>query len=70
MALTIRRTNNKELQERKQQIVRELCPDGFAEEYLAENIRRLRDLAAAGAMSLSERALYDELRRVEMLLDE
>ncbi|AMO92384.1 hypothetical protein AWU68_2137 [Corynebacterium simulans] len=31
--------------------------------------RDLRDLASMGCLTLEERELYDELRRVEMMLD-
>ena len=70
MKLEIKRTNSKRLQERKRQLVGQLCAGNAPEDRLAQNIEHLRRVATAGEMSLEERALYDELRRVEMLLDE
>ncbi|MFS0283131.1 hypothetical protein ACL1FI_05785 [Corynebacterium striatum] len=69
MSLTINRTNNSELQTRRKMLTHQLV-DKYSSIEGQPIIRRdLRDLASMGCLTLEERELYDELRRVEMMLD-
>ena len=70
MTLTIRRTNNDELNRRKAELSEQLHSRYSKIEGTAMTAADLRDLAAMGLLSPPERKLYDELRRVEFLLGE
>ncbi|QGU03028.1 hypothetical protein CKALI_10895 [Corynebacterium kalinowskii] len=70
MPLTIRRTNNAQLRERKSDILSRFISEYSAIEGSALTERDLRDLASMGRLSTEERALYDELRRIDLLLGE
>lgn len=69
MALKITRTNSAELIARKKELERDLQDIACAfTEGAALTMRDVRDLASLGLLSREERALYDELRRTELLL--
>ena len=69
MALKITRTNNAELIARKKELEQDLQNIAYAStEGAALTMRDVRDLASLGLLSREERALYDELRRIELLL--
>lgn len=69
MPLIINRTNNSELETRRIALIKQLVDRLSFNE--GEPITRsdLGKLACAGSLTVYERELYDELRRVEMLLD-
>lgn len=69
MSLTISRTNNSELQTRRNMLTHQLVDKYSSIEGQPITRRDLRDLASMGCLTLEERELYDELRRVEMMLD-
>lgn len=69
MTSVIRLTNNDELKLRKEELTHQLTNTYSAIEGDPITRRDLRDLASMGCLSLEERRLYDELRRIEMLLD-
>lgn len=67
MQLELQRTNDAELTARKRRLLSKL------EALLGENevaSEKLRFLADSGSLTQQERALYDELRRVKILLQE
>lgn len=67
MQLELRRTNDAELVERKRKLMARLG------EQLGESrftLGELRYLADTGSFSLQERAIYDELCRVKVLLQD
>ena len=69
MALTIERKNSEELRRRRRELTDVLIAR-FSEIEGAPMTRQdLKDVAIRGWLSPEERDLYDELRRVEMLLD-
>lgn len=69
MALTIERKNSEELRRRRRELTDVLIAR-FSEIEGAPMTRQdLKDVAARWWLSPEERDLYDELRRVEMLLD-
>lgn len=69
MALTIERKNSEELRRRRRELTDVLIAR-FSEIEGAPMTRQdLKDVAAREWLSPEERDLYDELRRVEMLLD-
>lgn len=70
MPITINRTTDKELRTRKQELIHELEKTYEHEGPHPMNYRDLRDLASLGCLSRVERKLYDELRRVQILLGE
>lgn len=65
MALTMRITNTEALRARHDELLHAL------EAVVGENLSSedLRMLAESGRFSKAERALYDELRRVELMLE-
>ena len=69
MPLFINRTNNSELETRRISLIKQLVDRLSFNE--GESITRsdLGELACTGCLTVYERELYDELRRVEMLLD-
>lgn len=69
MSLFINRTNNSELETRRVALLKQLADRCSFNE--GEPITRgdLRELACTGSLTIYERELYDELCRVEMLLD-
>lgn len=69
MPLFINRTNNSELETRRVALMKQLVDRLSFNE--GEPITRsdLGELACAGSLTVYERELYDDLRRVEMLLD-
>lgn len=69
MSLTINRTNNSELNRRKAHLTKRLVSRYSSVEGQPITRRDLRDLASMGCLTVDERELYDELRRVEMMLD-
>ncbi|WBT08881.1 hypothetical protein PAB09_00535 [Corynebacterium sp. SCR221107] len=69
MVLTIERKNSEELRRRRRELTDVLIAR-FSEIEGAPMTRQdLKDVAARWWLSPEERDLYDELRRVEMLLD-
>lgn len=69
MALVIKRTNNAALTARKAELERDLMGIDYATtEGAPLTLNDVRDLASLGLLSFEERALYDELRRIELLL--
>ncbi|MCT2338043.1 MULTISPECIES: hypothetical protein [Corynebacterium] len=67
MQLELQRTNDAELTARKRSLLSKL------EALLGENDvapENLQFLADSGSLTLQERAIYDELRRVKILLQE
>lgn len=67
MQLELQRTNDAELTARKRRLLSKL------EALLGENevaSEKLRFLADSGSLTQQERAIYDELRRVKILLQE
>lgn len=62
MTIVIRKTNNTELQKRHTELLAGL------ESHFTE--RDFRDLAKLGLLDSAEMELYDELRRIEFLLDD
>lgn len=70
MPISIHRTNNAKLRERKSAIVGHLRDRCATAEGAPITERDLRYLASMGRLSTDERALYDELRRIELLLGE
>lgn len=69
MPFTVNRTNTAELNNRKADLTKRLVEQYAAIEGQPITRRDLRDLASMGCLSIEERNLYDELRRVEMMLD-
>lgn len=69
MTSAIRLTDNNELKLRKEELTNQLTDAYSAIEGEPITRRDLRVLASMGCLSLEERRLYDELRRIEMLLD-
>ena len=69
MSFTVNRTNSEELNDRKADLTKRLVEQYAAIEGQPITRRDLRDLASMGCLSIVERNLYDELRRVEMMLD-
>ena len=69
MPLFINRTNNSELETRRVALIKQLVDRCFSNEGQPVTRRDLRELACTGCLTVYERELYDELRRVEMLLD-
>ncbi|AHI22641.1 hypothetical protein [Corynebacterium vitaeruminis] len=70
MNIEIRRTNNRELEMRRDTLTKRLfsaIADDGAPDFSLEDVR---EMSASGMMSVEERKLYDELRRVELLLGE
>lgn len=61
MKIEIRKTNNAELQERRDSLLSEL--------HARLTERDVRDLAKLGLLDPVELQLYDEVRRIEFLLD-
>ncbi|AKK07320.1 hypothetical protein CMUST_15155 [Corynebacterium mustelae] len=70
MKLEFKRTNNAELAHQKQRLIKELTSEYSKVEGAPMTRSDLNDLASLGLLSVAERKLYDELRRVEMLLGE
>lgn len=69
MRLTMKRTNTAELKTRRAALTQRLV-DGYSSVEGRPITRRdLRDLASMGCLTVDERQIYDELRRVEMMLD-
>ena len=69
MPLIINRTNNSELETRRVALLKQLvnrCSFNKREPVTRSD---LGELACTGSLTVYERELYDELRRVEMLLD-
>lgn len=69
MELIINRRNSKELASRRDELSQELIDAYTSAEGLPITRQDLRDLASMGCLSDTERNLYDELRRIEMMLD-
>lgn len=69
MKLIVNRRNSNELAARREQLSRQLTNAYESAEGLPITRQDLRDLASMGVLSDSERDLYDELRRIEMMLD-
>lgn len=69
MSLTIRRHTPEDLYRRHDELSRQLTSAYSSVEGAPISLRDLRDLASMGCLSTEERELYDELRRVEMMLD-
>lgn len=67
MTLTIRRTNNTELRQRKAKALSELRGALGREDASVED---LEEWAHSGLFSSAERATYDDLRRILILLGE
>ena len=65
MTLKMRVTDSRSLRRRREELMHVFC-DAAGGPLTTEE---LSDLAAAGRLSPEERGLYDELRRVELLLD-
>lgn len=70
MSIVIRRTNNEQLRSRKEDLFEKLGIGYLQLEGAPLTREDLADLARLGCLSVNERDLYDELRRVEMLLGE
>lgn len=67
MTLTIRRTNNTELRQRKAKALSELRGALGRKDASVED---LEEWAHSGFLSSAERATYDDLRRILILLGE
>lgn len=65
MPVQIKTTNTKELLQKKQDRLSALRT---STQLLSADIEEFEDLAHSGMLSLTERAWYDELRRVLILL--
>ncbi len=69
MNLKITRTNNSRLAARRKELEQDLRNIGYAMTGgVPLTMNDVRDLATLGLLSRGERALYDEFRRIELLL--
>lgn len=69
MALVIKRTNTAELSRRRDEVLNELVSMFEDTNSGAVSREDLAQYALQGYFSVEERRLYDELRRIEMLLE-
>lgn len=69
MSVTINRHTPEDLRNRRDELAKQLTNAYSSVEGAPITRRDLRDLASMGCLTTAERELYDELRRVEMMLD-
>ncbi|WIM67621.1 hypothetical protein QP027_11130 [Corynebacterium breve] len=71
MKFKVQSYSNAELEDRRRQLTEDLVSSEYAAiEGAPLTLRDIRDLASLGLLSEAERKIYDELRRVELLLGE
>lgn len=70
MIIHIKHTNNAELRDRKEAVVKELSDAYASIEGAPLTMRDIKELGELGCLSSNERNLYDELLQIEVLLDE
>lgn len=69
MSITINRRTIRELHQRRKEIYNSFKDSGIMREGAQLEQANLRDLVVMGTLSDSERSLYDELVRIESLLN-
>lgn len=69
MSITINRRTTRELHQRRKEIYNSFKDSGIMREGAQLEQANLRDLVVMGTLSDSERSLYDELVRIESLLN-
>lgn len=69
MTITINRHTTEELKTRRKEIYKTFEDSGYRREGGPMTKKDLRDLVVMGVLSTDERRLYDELSRIESLLN-